>query len=581
MKLRFSHPTSTKISLFGRLIGTIEDKRPSDRLILRVLFFTLIGALISAGIIYSTAISTEAPVAGGTIEEGIIGIPRFVNPALAVTRADLDMTALIYSGLMKINPEGTLVPDIADSVTVSDDGKTYNVIIRNNVRFHDGTPLTARDVAFTIGLIQNADLKSPLRGNWSDVTVEEIGEYELNIVLTQPYTPFIENFTLGILPKHIWSLVPIEQVPFSTHNTNPIGSGSFKIAATTKDAAGLISLYKLKKFTDNNPVILDGITVHFYQNEEALSTAFAKKEITSTAQLPLPDIVALKDNSDYQIIAEPLPRVFAVFFNQNRSPALRDTAVRLALTTAIDRGVLVDTALSSFGVPTASPVPPNHPAVESSSQIIDEAGTSTPQSRAETILVRAGWVKNNTGVWEKRIDGEVRPLAITLKTANTPAFEATTEVIARAWRDLGVTVQVEEFEQSDLLQAVIRPRDFESLLFGLDMNRAVDLYPFWHSSQREDPGLNISQYANIEVDRLLERARVATSTEAQTTSTRSALAIITRETPAAFLYVPELVYVLERDIKVPALERLSKPQDRFMNANEWNTATDNIWPIFK
>ena len=113
------------------------------------------------------------------------------------------------------------------------------------------------------------------------------------------------------------------------------------------------------------------------------------------------------------------------------------------------------------------------------------------------------------------------------------------------------------------------------------MNRAVDLYPFWHSSQREDPGLNISQYANIEVDRLLERARVATSTEAQTANTRSALAIIARETPAAFLYVPELVYVLQRDIKVPTLQRLSKPQDRFMNANQWNTATDNVWPIFK
>ena len=196
-------------------------------------------------------------------------------------------------------------------------------------------------------------------------------------------------------------------------------------------------------------------------------------------------------------------------------------------------------------------------------------------------MIRAGWIKNNTGGWEKRIDGEVRTLTITLKTANTPVFEATNEVIARAWRDLGVTVQIEEFEQSDLLQAVIRPRDFEGLLFGLDMNRAVDLYPFWHSSQREDPGLNISQYANIEVDRLLERARIATSTETQNDTTLSALQIIARETPAAFLYVPELVYVVPRDVTITDIKRLSKPQDRFMNANLWNTETDYIWPIFK
>ena len=580
MKLRFSHPTRSKVSLFGRLIGAIENKLPSDRLILRILFFTLIGSLVSAGIIYSTSLSQESPVAGGTIEEGVIGVPRFVNPSLAVTRADLDMTALIYSGLMKINSAGVLVPDLAESVTVSEDGKTYNIIIRNNVRFHDGTPLTARDVAFTIGLIQNADLKSPLRGNWSDITVEEIGEYELNILLTQAYTPFIENFTLGILPKHIWSTVPIEQVPFSTHNTEPIGSGPFMVENIIRDEAGLISVFELEKFTDNKDVILSGVNVHFYQNEDDLLTAFNEKEILSTTQLPASEVVALRNNPAYQIISEPLPRVFAVFFNQNRSPALRDTAVRLALTTAIDRDVLVDTALMGFGVPINSPVPPNHPAVESLSQNV-ERSTSTATTKAESILTRAGWIKNNTGVWEKRIDGEVRTLSITLKTANTPAFDATTEVIARAWRDLGVTVQIEAFEQSDLLQAVIRPRDFESLLFGLDMNRAVDLYPFWHSSQREDPGLNISQYANIEVDKLLDRARVATSTEAVRTATEGALQIIARETPAAFLYAPNLVYVINKEVKVTPAVRLSKPQDRFMNISEWNTATDNIWPIFK
>ena len=580
MKLRPLHHKSPKISFVGSLIGTIENKLPSDRLILRVLFFTLVGSLVSAGILWSSTFSKATPVAGGTVEEGVIGIPRFVNPALAVTRADLDMTALLYSGLMKVNPQGALVPDLAESVTVSDDGKTYNVIIRNNLRFHDDTPLTARDVAFTIGLIQNADLKSPLRGNWSDVTVEEIGEYELNIVLNQPYTPFIENFTLGILPKHIWSQIPIEQIPFSLKNTDPVGSGPFMVRTVEKDAAGLINIYKLKKFIENEPVILSGVNVHFYQNEDGLSTAFKSGEITSTTQLPLRDVSALKENTAYQIVTEPLPRVFAIFFNQNKSPALRDTAVRLALTTAIDRGVLVDTALASFGVPTMNPVPPNHPAVESASQIVDSS-TSTPQVRAESILVKAGWIKNNTGSWEKRIDGEVRNLSITLKAANTPAFEATTEVVARAWRELGVTVQIEAFEQSDLLQAVIRPRDFESLLFGIDMNQAVDLYPFWHSSQREDPGLNISQYANIEVDRLLDRARTATSTDTQNAAAKAALQIIAREIPAAFLYVPDLVYVLKTDINVSDMKRLSKPQDRFMNINEWNTEIDNIWPIFK
>ncbi|MES2966563.1 MAG: ABC transporter substrate-binding protein, partial [Patescibacteria group bacterium] len=521
------------------------------------------------------------PSNGGTVKEGVIGIPRFVNPALAVTRADLDMSALIYSGLMKISPEGTLVPDIAESVTVSDDGKTYNVIIKKNLRFHDETPLTARDVAYTIALIQDGDLKSPLRGNWADVTVEEIGEYELNIVLTQAYAPFIENFTLGILPKHIWSTLPTEQIPFSLKNTEPIGSGPFMVDTITRNDAGLINVYYLKKFTNNYEVKLDEVEMHFYQNEEDLTEAFTNKEITSTTQLASANEVSLINNAEYRLITEPLPRVFAVFFNQNRTPVLRDTAVRLALTTAIDRDILVDSALSGFGVPINGPVPSNHPAVESSSQSIGGNASSTPLEAAQSILTRAGWIKNNTGGWEKRIDGETRTLAITLKTANTPAFEATTEIIARAWRELGVDVSIEQFEQSDLLQAVIRPRDFESLLFGLDMNRAVDLYPFWHSSQREDPGLNIAQYANIEVDTLLEKARTASSTEVQLAATKDAIQILGRETPAAFLYVPDLVYVLQANIKTPAMDRISKPQERFMNIGDWNMNTDKLWPLFQ
>ncbi len=583
MKQRFSNSNRSKrsIGIFGAVVGAIESKRPSDRLILRVLFFTCLGGLIMAGIVWSNGTSALTPSNGGTVKEGVIGIPRFVNPALAVTRADLDMSALIYSGLMKISPEGTLVPDIAESVTVSDDGKTYNVIIKKNLRFHDETPLTARDVAYTIALIQDGDLKSPLRGNWADVTVEEIGEYELNIVLTQAYAPFIENFTLGILPKHIWSTLPTEQIPFSLKNTEPIGSGPFMVDTITRNDAGLINVYYLKKFTSNYEVKLDEVEMHFYQNEEDLTEAFTNKEITSTTQLASTNEVSLINNAEYRLITEPLPRVFAVFFNQNRTPVLRDTAVRLALTTAINRDILVDSALSGFGVPITGPVPSNHPAVESSSQSIGGSASSTPLEAAQSILTRAGWIKNNTGGWEKHIDGETRTLAITLKTANTPAFEATTEIIARAWRELGVDVSIEQFEQSDLLQAVIRPRDFESLLFGLDMNRAVDLYPFWHSSQREDPGLNIAQYANIEVDTLLEKARTASSTEVQLAATKDAIQILGRETPAAFLYVPDLVYVLQANIKTPAMDRISKPQERFMNIGDWNMNTDKLWPLFQ
>ena len=575
-RIKILYPTTPKLGLVHRFFGVIESKQASDRLILRVLFFATLGGLLSAAIIFNNSFVSETPAVGGTIIEGIIGTPRFVNPALAVTRADQDMTALIYAGLMKINQSGTLVPDLAESITPSDDGKTYNVLLRPNLQFHDGTTLTAHDVAFTIGLIQNPELKSPLRGNWSGVAVEEISDTELNIVLEEAYSPFIENFTLGILPRHLWNDLKIEQVPFSQLNTAPIGAGPFAISHTEHDSTGLINSYTLTSFSTNEPVQLASFEIKFYQNEDELVTAFSQNEIMSSVYLPTTIMQEIANTPSHYITQEPLPRVFAVFFNQNRSAALRDTAVRLALAAAIPRTELVHTALQDYGVPIVTPVPVTSSTVES----ISQTGTSTLE-QATTILTRAGWIKDNTGGWEKRIDGETQKLSISLRTANSPLFEQTTEIIARAWRELGVEVKVEQFQQGDLLQAVIRPRDFEALLFGLDMSRAVDLYPFWHSSQREDPGLNIAQYANIEVDRLLTSARTASTTEARDAAVSTATSIITREVPAIFLFVPNVVYVQDSRVTMTPISHISKPSERFMNVNEWHMNTDTLWPLFK
>lgn len=557
---------------FGRLIHSIEKKPASDRLILRVLFFGIIGALVWGAFNVNNAYLAATPVPGGTIVEGIVGIPRFVNPVLAVTRADQDMSALLYSGIMKINSDGILVPDLAESVTVSDDGRTYNIIMRRNVRFHDGTPLTARDVAFTIGLIQNPDLKSPLRGNWIGVTLEEISEYELNIVLDEAYTPFIENFTIGIIPRHIWNELPLEQVPFSQRNTEPVGSGNFKLKKVVRNEAGLIETYELERARDD--IKLDSLTVRFYQNEADLVAAFSAGELSSTANLPL-ESIALADTNTYNLIEKPLPRVFGLFYNQNRSVALRDAAVRDALEMVIDRDAVVAAALNGYGEPTTTPLPPQS---TTTATVFD---SDAALAKATDRLTRAGWQKNQNNLWEKRIDGSAVTLSFTIRTANTSLLERTTNSVAEPWRALGIQVDIEAYEQSDLLQAVIRPRDFEILLFGLDMNRSVDLYPFWHSSQREDPGLNIAQYANIEVDSLLATARTSTSSSERDAKATTAMNIISNERPALFLFVPTLTYVVHTDVTVAPMEGLSKPQERFMNIENWHVAKEDRWPIFR
>lgn len=561
------------------LMHRLERGGAFDRLLLKVGFFAILTTSIILLITISKQYAANVPVRGGTLTEGVIGVPRFVNPALAITRADQDMTALVYSGLLRLSADGSLVPDIAESMTRSEDGRTYTFTLRRNVTFHDGSPLTATDVAFTIALIQDPELKSPARGTWNDVSVNVIDEYTITISLEEPYAPFVENFTLGIMPKHLWGDLSIEQLPFSQYNTEPIGSGPFAVSEVARDQAGLISRYELRSFSEAlDQPNLANITVHFFNNESALRTALDRGEIRATAYLPVEQLATL-DPDDYTIITAPLPRIFGIFFNQNRSSALRDQAAREALALAIDREALISATLAGYGIPTTAPIVPAPVMVHSRNASLSTTSTSTIAAAKQTLQT-GGWTQNSLGQWEKRIDGSPEVLRITLRTSNAPLFESVVQHVAAAWRELGVEVNIEQFEQSDLVQTVIRPRDFQALLFGLDMNRTEDLYPFWHSSQKDDPGLNVAQYTNIAVDRLLEDARQTDDAATRATILSEVAERIAAETPAVMLFAPTLTYVVDANISTAPLPAIHRPSDRFVTISDWYAKTDTLWPIF-
>jgi peptide/nickel transport system substrate-binding protein len=575
-----------KRSVVTKVLGGIEKKPSSDRLLLRFLLFLFVISGVFSLLALNDRYLASTPIAGGTLVEGIIGTPRFVNPVLAVTRADLDMTALIYSGLMKISPEGELVPHLAESVTINDEGTVYNIVMRKDARFHDGTPLTARDVTFTIALVQDATLKSPLRGNWVDIVVEEINEYEINIVLEEPYAPFIENLTLGILPRHIWSELPIEQIPFSERNTNPIGSGPFSVESIARTKSGIIESYTLERSAFAVvPAKIAKVETIFYASENELVAGYEAGKFHSSAYLPATFTHTLAETKKGTAVTElSLPRIFAIFINQNHTPALRDLGARQALSMAINRQAIVQSVLYDYGVPTTYPLPAKHFAVQSTSSTPEitkvDSATST-SAQAVAILEEAGWRKNDNGVWEKRIGGEMTPLQVTLRTTNNAISGQTAEAVAKDWRAIGVEVQLEQFEQTDLLQNIIRPREYQTLLFGFEMSRSIDLFPFWHSSQREDPGLNIAQYANIEVDSLLSKARTSTDPAIRTQSSQEAVAIIASELPAIFLFTPTSTYITPDTVKTSDMNDISRPHERFMNIAQWHMNTDTVWPFFR
>lgn len=573
MKLRRRRVHSIRpASLFDRFFAYLHRRSSFERMLLGVLLAVFVTTSLVWVWQYGMATQQIVPTNGGTLKEGVIGTPRFVNPVLAITRTDQDLVNLLYRSLYTLGADGELTYDLLADVTVSEDGSVYSLTLKQGQYWHDGVEITAADVAYTIGLVQNPELKSPLRGNWNDVTVEPVSDYEVNLILEEPYAPFVENLTLGILPRHLWEGLSTDEFPFSRYNTEPVGSGPFAITNIIRNNDGLIVRYELNRFDRYEPTPnISQLQVHFLPDEIAVREALESGTITHTAALDHQSVAALAE--EYAVYTKPLPRVFAIYPNQNRSAVLRDSAARAALNQAINRDALVDAVLSGYGATTTTPLPAGFgpsPSTTSTSSNLD----------MQNILLSGGWEQTDEGGWSKTIDGAETPLAVTITTANGELFEATAEFISQAWSEIGVEVSVALYEQTDLVQAVIRPRDYELLLFGTEVGRALDYYPFWHSSQREDPGLNIAQYANITTDAYLEDYRQSSDPVEKEVLLRNFVTEMTTETPAIFLFNPEFTYVTRSDTPLTIPDRLSRPSERFATVATWHIESESLWPIF-
>ncbi len=544
-------------------------------------FFTAI-CIITFGFILqkiSDTFSVEVPTSGGSITEGVIGYPRYINPVLSVTDAGKDIGKLVYSGLLKAKADGTLQPDLAKDWSVSDDGLTYTVNIKEDAVFQDGYPVTANDIEYTIKKAIDPVLKSPIAPNWDGVQITIINDKQIQFTLKRPYTPFIQNLTLGILPEHVWQNVDSEAFPFSQFNSDPIGSGPYQIKEIKTDKGGLPLYYKLvpfEKYTLGKP-LLSSIYIRFYENENKLIDAYLRGEIDSLGSIS-PNSASILASKGAHVIQEPLPRIFALFFNQNQNKVFADINVRNALNTAVDRNEIIQSVLGGYGTPVEGPLPyfvsPNQTSL---------SGNETPDQRieaAKAILEKAGWKKNSDGIYQLKIKKTSTDLAFSISTSDVPELKAVSEKLQQTWQKLGARVTVQVFDSTDLEQNVIRPRKYDSLLFGEVVNRGEDLFAFWHSSERNDPGLNVAMYTNIDVDKLLNSARTTTDSTDLSKIYQKLGTEISADIPAVFIYSPDFIYVIPTNLKGVDTQGINSPSERFLSANNWYTDTEKIWKIF-
>lgn len=561
----------------ARLEKARANFSPAENLVFGIIAGCFI--LFSVYLLYtaSMALSTPVPGYGGALREGIVGTPRFVNPILAQSDTDRDVAELLFAGLLTHAGDGTLAPLLAKTWNVSSDGLTYTVILRDDVRFSDGIKVTTEDVLFTIESARDPIIKSNKRAGFEGVTIETPDAHTIIFRLKEAYAPFAENLTLGILPKHIWKNITREGFSLALANTEPIGAGPYALVSIEKDASGVPVSYTLaaSDALPDQKAFISKIVLNFFSTEEAAKNALVKGTIDSLASIAPLDAEELSQKG-YHIERATLPRIFGVFWNQNENPVLAHPEVRFALEQSIDRKEIVQKALHGFGVVAESPIP---------TIFRDGADTGTKSTTTATaILEKAGWKKNATGIYEKTTKTKTanltESLTFSLSTANVPELVETANLLKKKWEENGMKVTLKVFELGDLNQNVIRPRKFDALLFGEIIGRDLDLYAFWHSSQRTDPGLNIALYANTKTDTYLKNARSTSDAQKRKEAFSLFEKEIQKDRPALFLYSPDFMYVVPKNIGGMELGRLTTSSERFLSVREWYTETENVWNIF-
>lgn len=522
--------------------------------IFALLIFALIVLVSFLGILSEVTkkFGVEMPAFGGTLREGVVGSPRFINPLLAQTDADRDMVELVYSGLFRYDGEGRVVPALAEKYEVSQDGLLYTISLKNKLYWPDRKKLTADDIVFTVSLAKNPLVQSPKRANWEGVNIEKVDEKTISFHLNKPYSPFLENLTLGILPQHLWENILPSQAAFAALNTDPVGAGPYKITSVRRDSQGSIVSIKTKAnkyFTLGKPHIKT-IILYFYPDEERALRDFSNGALDSLGAVSPKNIS--KINGGNKINKIPLKRIIAVFLNSGSNKAFASPEVRKALNLATDKKSLVDKILMGYGAVIDGPLP--RPADEN---IYDP-------DEARAILNK-----------------QKKEVSFALTTVRTPELLDVAETLKNMWSAAGFKVALKTFPVGDLEQSVIGPRRYDAFLYGEEViGENPDPFAFWHSSQRTHPGYNIALYANSRVDKMLEEVRATEDREKKAKLYDDIRREIRKDLPAIFLFSPYYIYAAPANLGGADTKNINTGSDRFSEVYKWYLKRNYVWKIF-
>lgn len=536
----------------------------------KLVVLALVGLLVltsAIAVVVDRGATGEEPAFGGTYVEGVAGSAQYLDPIIAATAVDQDVARLAFSGLTRFDRDGTIVPDLAASFQIDPAGKVWTFSLRADARWHDGVAVTADDVIYTVGLLQDKAYAGPFADAFRGVTVEALDPKIVRFTLPDVYAAFAGSTTVPLLPAHLLSGVGFAALAQSAFNQHPVGTGPFRVADVD---ARQVTLLHADDFYRTKPArsrpYLDRIVLRFYRDESDALAALGRGEVDGAAGLSPQDAERARTLRSVDLYSLPTNDFTALFLNLRPTKAVfRDRVVRQAIALAIDRGRVLQVAADGRGSVADEFVP------STSWAFVREVARPTfAPSAARTMLDQADWKDHdNDGIRDK---GGVE-LKFAISTSNEPARVAAAQQIATDLEAIGMRVEVRAVAFGELVERVARQRDFDALLVGITVGSEPDPYPFFHSSQLSDPGDNFSGYSTLPTDRLLEQARRAIDLGKRRDLFAQVFAAIATDVPVVFLYYADYLYAQDRTVKGLRIAPVSDPPQRFWNIEDWYVKT--------
>lgn len=509
---------------------------------------------------FADSYSEDAFVEGGTYTEATIGEVDSLNPLFATTNSEKTLSRLLFATIVTDDYSGHLGMGLAQSVEPDESGKTWTVKLRDGLKWSDGEPITNADVVFTAELIKNPVVKTSYDSNLSNVKITDDGEGGIVFELPSAYADFDSALNIPIVPKHILENTDPKTLVENSFSSAPITSGAFTFNAVQAGATSSENVYYLSanNYYYLGKPLLSSFAVHTYKDKLSVAEALNSGVATATAELSGPETSSV--TSGHFNIKESSLNVGAFIFFNTLSETTKDVELRTAIREGIDIQQIRSVAEGTQ--------PLDWPLL--SSQIELENYPTLPTQDREAAKAK---------ISELAGDNMIRMRLVTVNSGYLPAIG---DMVAEELKELGIEVELLKYDETqDFVSNVIARRDYDMLIYEVELGVRPDLLPYYHSSQVSTTGLNLANYRNTFTDDLLLGARDTMNVDLRIKKYEMFLGYWANDIPAIGLYQPNLTYVYNRNVRTyNDSVRTVNALDRFIDVENWavNKTTKNKTP---